>query len=121
MSAADDIVRQVYLTRPLPWTIDRDWTWEVLDAKGQVVAKCMTPEQAQAVVDLGARLHARSEADAQMVEASLQALIEGDRDPHPPPDVVDMFDTLEQMPMSAARVAYAQNVREEIIALVQGR
>lgn len=123
MSAADDIVRQVTLTHPLPWTIERDWTWEVLDARGQVVAKCRTPGDAQAVVDLGQALHAKREADALTVEASLQALIEGKESPpeqQPPPDLVDMFNTLMLMPVSAAQVSYAQAVREELESLVRG-
>ena len=35
---------------PLPWRIDRDWTWEVIASDGHTVAKCMRPEQARAVV-----------------------------------------------------------------------
>lgn len=123
MSAADDIVRQVSLTHPLPWTIDRDWTWEVLDARGQVVAKCKTPGDAQAVVDLGKRLHAKREAEAKIVEADLAARIQGTEPPpqdQPEPDLVDMFNTLMRMPVSAAQVSYAQAVREELESLVRG-
>lgn len=123
MSAANDLVRQVSLMNPLPWTIEQDWTWEVTAANGVIVAKCRTPGDAQAVVALGQRLHAKREADALTVEADLEVLARGEELPQeqqPAPDVVDMFNTLERMPMSAARVAYAQSVREELERLVRG-
>lgn len=30
-------IRKKLNTKPLPWTVDRDWQWEVLDANGHTV------------------------------------------------------------------------------------
>jgi hypothetical protein len=51
--ATEDIAFEAYLQHPLPWRIERDWTWEVLDAEGKRVASCQTPERAEAVVAWG--------------------------------------------------------------------
>lgn len=40
---------------PLPWRIDRDWSWEVLASDGVVIAKCQTYMEAQIIVDLAER------------------------------------------------------------------
>ena len=58
--AEDAIVRNVMLSHPLPWRVEQDWTWEVIDAKGAVVAKCMTYARATAVVALAERMAAEA-------------------------------------------------------------
>lgn len=35
-----------------PWKIEQDWTWEVIDASGQVVTKCQRRSQAEALIEL---------------------------------------------------------------------
>lgn len=43
---------------PLPWRVERDWTYEVLDVAGAVVVKCPTPEIAADVVAEAERIDA---------------------------------------------------------------
>jgi len=43
-------IKAIVADHPLPWTIDRDWTYEVLAADGTCVAKKMTYEDAAAFV-----------------------------------------------------------------------
>lgn len=45
-------VTSVIDCHPTPWRVEQDWTWEVTDAYGYVVMKCMTEAQARALVDL---------------------------------------------------------------------
>jgi hypothetical protein len=40
------------LEHPLPWRVEQDWTNEVTDADGNIVVKCQTAEEAQAIIDL---------------------------------------------------------------------
>lgn len=61
------VLLHALLSHPLPWRVDQDWTWEVLAADGATIAKCRTPEQAQAVVSLAERMA------AEMAEAELAA------------------------------------------------
>lgn len=37
---------------PRPWRIEQDWTWEVYDASGGLVLKCMSPVEASLLCDL---------------------------------------------------------------------
>ena len=38
------------LNNPLPWKIERDWTYEVIAVNGQVIAKCQAHEQAMEII-----------------------------------------------------------------------
>lgn len=35
---------------PLPWRIEQDWTWEVMDVAGQIVMKCQSRSQAETLL-----------------------------------------------------------------------
>lgn len=47
-----DLLHHVLWIHPPPFRVERDWTWEVYDAKGVLVAKCMTQQEAYALVDI---------------------------------------------------------------------
>lgn len=51
-------VRQALDHHPLPWRVDRDWTYEVIDNDDELVIKLATPEDAQTVVDLAKEIAA---------------------------------------------------------------
>lgn len=38
------------INNPLPWTVDRDWTYEVKASNGVVIAKCPTHAEAQEII-----------------------------------------------------------------------
>lgn len=40
----------------LPWRIEHDWTVEVIAADGHVVAKCMSLDAAQLIIDAALRI-----------------------------------------------------------------
>jgi hypothetical protein len=48
---AKELLFRQLMKHPLPWTIDQDWTWEVLDSKGNCIAKFQTHGDAQAMID----------------------------------------------------------------------
>lgn len=39
------------LAHPLPWRIERDWTYEVIAHDGAIIAKCPNYEEAAIIVD----------------------------------------------------------------------
>lgn len=39
----DDVVREAVAKHPMPWKVEADWTWEVIDANGDIVAKFPLP------------------------------------------------------------------------------
>lgn len=43
-------IAQLVKQHPLPWTIDQDWTWEVIASDGCCVAKKMTHGEAAAFI-----------------------------------------------------------------------
>lgn len=47
---------------PLPWIVERDWTWEVLDACHRVVAKFPCAADARNLVDYATELDAELRA-----------------------------------------------------------
>lgn len=54
--------------RPLPWSIEVDWTVEVRDAKGGLVAKVMTTQLAEELVEIATRASEEFEAGLKEVE-----------------------------------------------------
>lgn len=44
------------VTHPLPWRIERDWTYEVTAHDGAIIAKCQNCEEAAIIVDLANNL-----------------------------------------------------------------
>lgn len=44
------LVGHVMSGHPLPWTIEIDWTVEVIDALGGVVIKCMNTDEANEIM-----------------------------------------------------------------------
>lgn len=57
------------LTNPLPWTVDRDWAYEVRASNGAIIAKCKTPDEADAIIKAAEGI--RKELDSVDVEALL--------------------------------------------------
>jgi hypothetical protein len=49
-------IRALVDRHPLPWTIDQDWTWEVIASDGTCVEKKMTYGDALAFVTLAESL-----------------------------------------------------------------
>ena len=46
-----ELLWMAVVTHPLPWRVEDDWTHEVIASDGACIAKCMTPEAAQFIVD----------------------------------------------------------------------
>lgn len=67
MQVLTDVLDYQLLTHPLPWTINHDWTCEVLASDGAIIAKCMKESQAQAVIDYAQKR--RAELDEACAEA----------------------------------------------------
>jgi hypothetical protein len=63
-----ELLLHAVLTHPLPWTVDRDWTHEVVAADGIVIAKCPTAELAQAIVAKAEQVAAKIAAHRTDVE-----------------------------------------------------
>jgi hypothetical protein len=47
---ADQLLRALLARHPLPWTIDQDWTWEVIAADGTCIAKFQKHDEAYDMV-----------------------------------------------------------------------
>lgn len=47
---ARHLVRPLIDKHPLPWRWERDWTFEVLDAKNEIVVKLMTAAHAEELI-----------------------------------------------------------------------
>lgn len=52
------ILDTLLLNHPLPWRVERDWSHEVGAEDGTIVAKCMTYEEAETIVDYATRRQA---------------------------------------------------------------
>jgi len=55
------------LNNPLPWKIDRDWTYEVVASNGSTIAKVQTPDEADEIIKAAEGI--RKELDSIDVEA----------------------------------------------------
>jgi hypothetical protein len=44
------IVSTQVIRHPLPWRVESDWTEEVIASDGYCIAKCVTTEEAEAIV-----------------------------------------------------------------------
>lgn len=47
---ARHLVRPLIAKHPLPWRWEQDWTFEVLDAKNEIVVKLMTAAHAEELI-----------------------------------------------------------------------
>jgi hypothetical protein len=60
------LLRLVFETQlrrhPLPWRVERDWTFEVKSLDHAIIAKCMTHEQATAIISLAEEIKASRSA-----------------------------------------------------------
>ena len=59
------------LSNPLPWEIDRHWTYEVKASNGTIIAKCSTHDEAQEIIEAAKKL--KNELDKIDVESLLAA------------------------------------------------
>lgn len=55
---ARDMLFHHLLHHPLPWRVEHDWTYEVTAADGTIIVKCMTHEQAKAIITTAEELQA---------------------------------------------------------------
>ncbi len=55
----DQLIANKIDRHPLPWSIDHDWTVEVLDARGHCVMKLMTQDEAEALITYASALATR--------------------------------------------------------------
>jgi len=53
---AHDVVLHNLIHHPLPWRVERDWTYEVTAADGTIITKCMSHERAMAIIALAEKL-----------------------------------------------------------------
>ncbi len=44
------------LNNPLPWRVERDWTYEVTASNGQIVAKCQKHEEAMEIIETAEKI-----------------------------------------------------------------
>ena len=45
------------LDHPLPWRIQRDWSYEVTASDGHIIAKCQQQEEAMEIVGLSEKIN----------------------------------------------------------------
>lgn len=72
----EGLLRYVAMIHPLPWTIDLDWTTEVHDGKGVIIAKYQTVNEAETLIEAGIKLAEEARKGHDEVEAMLQAEID---------------------------------------------
>lgn len=72
-SAQRRLVGHVMGGHPLPWTIDLDWTVEVVDALGGTVIKCMNTDEAAEIMALAVSIA----SDDAVAKAELESIIGG--------------------------------------------
>lgn len=54
------------LNNPLPWRIERGWSYEVTASNGITIAKCHTHEEAKEIIEMTEKL--RKEIDIIVIE-----------------------------------------------------
>jgi hypothetical protein len=54
----DQLIWSIILNHPLPWRIEQDWTVEVIDFKGNIVAKFMTFSAAEEIIEIAIKNYA---------------------------------------------------------------
>lgn len=69
------LVRHMLLEHPWPWTIEADWTCEIIDGQRGLVAKCQTADDAEAIVAVARQLvyetnHHRDDPDYERMLAA---------------------------------------------------
>lgn len=63
----NQLISQLIMDHPLPWSIEHDWTVEVRDAKGVIVIKLRTHDEANELIALAvARQEEFNRADAEI-------------------------------------------------------
>jgi len=67
-----EVFFQVLLVHPLPWKVERDWTYEVIANDGVIVAKCKSNEDAETVIEFAKEFKAKLDADGEKVEEFLK-------------------------------------------------
>lgn len=66
----DLLMGHLLVHHPAPWRVERDWSWEVRDAKGHLVAAMPQSESAEDLVALAAKRQGENEAFSREWEAS---------------------------------------------------
>lgn len=54
--------RQI-VVNPLPWRIERDWTYDVTASNDEIVAKCQTHGEAEEIIQIAEKINKESGAD----------------------------------------------------------
>jgi hypothetical protein len=73
--AVDDLLRHAVLNHPLPWTVERDWTFEVTAKDGTIIAKCMTHERAATIIAMAEQVRDDLDKAAEECEKDLKATL----------------------------------------------
>lgn len=71
-------VRGLLQRHPLPWRLERDWTWEVIDADNTCFAKFQSDAAGQELIDFAVKL---ADEDAKAAEEANRFLREAGIDP----------------------------------------
>lgn len=68
----ENLTSELINNHPLPWHIDRDWTYEVLDANNGIVLKCQTMKQAETLIKLVDEITKAKETGLLIIEELLK-------------------------------------------------
>ena len=58
------------LNNPLPWRVERDWSYEVIASNGCIIAKCKSHDEATEIVETAEKL--RQEIDIIIVKTETE-------------------------------------------------
>lgn len=62
-----------------PWTVERDWSWEVLSDRGAVIGKFKTKTEADDFVAFGEEIKAELDARSKELEVELAVVVDKER------------------------------------------
>lgn len=71
---ARELLFRQLMKHPLPWTVDQDWTFEVLDSKGACIAKFQRSDQAEEMIAAAEALQAYLVESQRKADEELRAL-----------------------------------------------
>ena len=67
------LLHQQMRENPLPWRVERDWTYEVTASNGAVIAKCQTHEEAEEIIRMAEEIRERDYGGWAVSEATESA------------------------------------------------
>lgn len=64
------LFRQIF-NNPLPWRIERDWSYEVIASNGYIIAKCQKHQEAMEIIEKAEKLRREIEiTEIEMCDAT---------------------------------------------------